>query len=59
MGIRERHPLELLIRHAEPNDLEAIRALYAEPNIVAGALQAPFPSLELWRKRLWKALFWG
>ena len=51
-GIRERHPMELLIRHAEPNDLEAIRALYAEPNVVAGTLQVPFPSLELWRKRL-------
>ena len=44
--------MELLIRHAEPNDLEAIRALYAEPNVVAGTLQVPFPSLELWRKRL-------
>ena len=44
--------MELLIRHAEPNDLEAIRALYAEPNVVSGTLQVPFPSLELWRKRL-------
>lgn len=44
--------MELLIRHAEPNDLEAIRALYAEPSVVAGTLQVPFPSLELWRKRL-------
>lgn len=44
--------MELLIRHAEPNDLETIRALYAEPNVIAGTLQVPFPSLELWRKRL-------
>jgi putative acetyltransferase len=44
--------MELLIRHVEPNDLEAIRALYAEPNVVSGTLQVPFPSLELWRKRL-------
>ena len=44
--------MELLIRHAEPNDLEAIRARHAEPNVVAGTLQVPFPSLELWRKRL-------
>jgi putative acetyltransferase len=44
--------MELLIRHGEPNDLEAISAIYAGPNVVAGTLQVPFPSLELWRKRL-------
>ena len=42
--------MELLIRHGEPNDLEAIRAIYAGPNVVAGTLQVPFPSLERWRK---------
>ena len=44
--------MELSIRHGEPNDFDAVRAIYASPNVVAGTLQVPFPSLELWRKRL-------
>lgn len=52
MGMRERHLMELLIRYAELNDLEMIRTLYAQPNVIAGTLQIPFPSLELWRERL-------
>ncbi|MBL8260015.1 MAG: GNAT family N-acetyltransferase [Candidatus Competibacteraceae bacterium] len=44
--------MELAIRHSEPSDAEAIRLIYASPNVVAGTLQVPYPSHELWRKRL-------
>lgn len=44
--------MDLLIRHVEPNDFEAVREIYAGPKAVAGTLQVPFPSAEMWRKRL-------
>jgi len=44
--------MELIIRHAEPSDFEAVRVIYAGPEAIAGTLQVPFPSLETWRKRL-------
>jgi putative acetyltransferase len=44
--------MELQIRHEEPNDLEAIVKIYGAPQVIAGTLQVPFPSLEAWRKRL-------
>lgn len=40
------------IRHAEPNDYEALRAVFAGPKAVWGVLQLPFPSAEMWRRRL-------
>jgi putative acetyltransferase len=40
------------IRHAEPSDYEALQAIYAGPKAVWGVLQLPFPSAEMWRKRL-------
>lgn len=40
------------IRRAEPEDFAAVRAIYAAPRAQAGTLQLPFPSLEMWRKRL-------
>lgn len=46
-------PVEgLLIRSAEPDDYAAARELHACPKAVAGTLQLPFPSLEMWRRRL-------
>lgn len=40
------------IRRAEPEDFAAVRAIYAAPLAQAGTLQLPFPSLDMWRKRL-------
>lgn len=42
----------LRIRSAEPDDYEAARELHGCPKAVAGTLQLPFPSLEMWRQRL-------
>ncbi|HLA06441.1 MAG TPA: GNAT family N-acetyltransferase [Anaerolineales bacterium] len=44
--------VEFTIRRAEPSDAEAMRRVYAMPNVVRGTLQLPFPSAENWRKRL-------
>lgn len=35
-----------------PADAEAVARIFAGPRVVAGTLQLPFPSLEIWRKRL-------
>ena len=43
---------DLFIRHSEKRDVEAIRAIYAEPENYAGTLQLPLPSYELWESRL-------
>ena len=40
------------IRHAEPEDYEALHRIFSGPKAVAGTLQLPFPSRERWRKRL-------
>lgn len=42
----------LRIRSAEPDDYAAARELHGCPKAVAGTLQLPFPSLEMWRQRL-------
>ena len=44
--------MSITIRRAEPTDYEAVRQIYASPNVVWGTLQMPFPSVEEWRKRL-------
>ena len=41
-----------MIRRAEVRDAEAMLAIYAGPKVIAGTLQLPYPSVELWRKRL-------
>lgn len=43
---------DLLIRHSRLSDLEGISAVYAHEQGYANTLQIPFPSDELWRKRL-------
>ena len=40
------------VRAREPRDVEAIAAIFACPGVIHGTLQLPFPSQELWRKRL-------
>jgi putative acetyltransferase len=44
------HPI--VIRRAELRDAEAVHAIFAGPKVIAGTLQLPYPSVELWRKRL-------
>lgn len=44
--------MAITIRRAEANDYEAITRVFAGPKAVWGTLQLPFPSVELWRKRL-------
>jgi L-phenylalanine/L-methionine N-acetyltransferase len=44
------HPI--VVRRAEPADAEAIHSIFAGPKAIAGTLQLPFPSVEMWRKRL-------
>jgi putative acetyltransferase len=43
---------EIQIRRAEPDDYRALHAIHAQPRAIWGTLQMPFPSAELWRKRL-------
>ncbi|MEP7328423.1 MAG: GNAT family N-acetyltransferase [Betaproteobacteria bacterium] len=40
------------VRRAHPGDAEAIMAVFSSPRAMAGTLQLPYPSAELWRKRL-------
>jgi L-phenylalanine/L-methionine N-acetyltransferase len=44
--------MNIVVRRAEPGDYVAVRMVYAGHKAVWGTLQLPFPSLELWRKRL-------
>ena len=44
--------MNTVIRHAEPGDYEDVRRIFAAPGVIRGTLQLPFPSAELWRKRL-------
>ena len=44
--------MDVTIRHAEPDDYKAVQKVFAGPEAVAGTLQPPFPSAEVWRKRL-------
>ncbi|MBI5303347.1 MAG: GNAT family N-acetyltransferase [Chloroflexi bacterium] len=44
--------MNITIRRAEPSDYEAVRRVFAGPKVIWGTVQLPFPSLELWRKRL-------
>ena len=45
-------PPAIRIRRAHPDDAEAIMAVYSSPRAMAGTLQLPFASAELWRRRL-------
>jgi putative acetyltransferase len=44
--------MNITIRRAEPSDYGALYKIYTCPKVVWGTLQLPFPSLEVWRKRL-------
>jgi putative acetyltransferase len=44
--------VKFTIRRAEPADYEAVFKIFLGPRAVSGTLQLPFPSAEVWRKRL-------
>lgn len=44
------HPV--VVRRAEPADADGIHATFLGAKAVAGTLQLPYPSVEMWRKRL-------
>ena len=43
---------EIVIRHAEPKDYDAIRQIHAQPEVYHNTLQVPHPSVEMWQERL-------
>ena len=46
-------PIEnLKIRRAEPDDYLAVYEMFNTPGVIAGTMQLPYPSRELWRQRL-------
>ena len=44
--------INFTVRRAEPDDYKSIYQVWAGPKAIWGTLQLPFPSAELWRKRL-------
>lgn len=44
--------MDIVIRRLEPSDYEAMQKIFAGPKVTWGTLQQPFPSIEIWRKRL-------
>ncbi len=40
------------IRHTEPADYQAVQAILSQPKAIWGTLQVPFPSVEVWKKRM-------
>ena len=42
----------LEIRRAEPDDSSAIYEMFRSPKVYEGTLQIPYPSREVWRKRI-------
>ena len=42
----------IAIRRAEPADFEGVASVYEGPTAQSGTMQVPFPSREVWRKRL-------
>jgi putative acetyltransferase len=44
--------MDIEIRRAEPGDYKAVQLIHAQPRAIWGTLQLPFPSEEVWKKRL-------
>jgi putative acetyltransferase len=44
--------MNVQIRHATPGDYEAVSRIFSGPKAIWGTFQVPFPSPEVWRKRL-------
>jgi putative acetyltransferase len=48
----ENEAIHFTIRRPEPADFEAVRRIFDGPKAIWGTLQLPYPSAEMWRKRL-------
>jgi putative acetyltransferase len=44
----------IVIRRAEPDDFRGLQRIHGQPRAVWGTLQLPYPSAQVWRKRLEK-----
>ena len=44
--------VDFVVRQAEPGDYEAMHRIFSGPKVIRETLQLPFPSLEMWRKRM-------
>ena len=44
--------MDIAVCHSEPEDYKALHRIFSGPRAVAGTLQRPFPSAEMWRERL-------
>ena len=44
--------MDIMIRRIEPSDYEAMQKVFMGSNVIRGTLQLPFPSIEVWRKRI-------
>jgi len=44
--------MDITVRHSEPEDYKALHRIFSGSRAVAGTLQMPFPSAEMWRERL-------
>ena len=42
----------VIVRRTEPDDYGALHRIFNGPRATAGTLQMPFPSVEMWRRRL-------
>ena len=42
----------MIVRRTEPGDFEALQRIFSGPRVIAGTLQLPLPSAEMWRQRL-------
>lgn len=43
---------EIVIRHAEPTDVEAVHRLFTQPEVYYNTLQVPHPSITMWQERM-------
>lgn len=43
---------QIRIRRAEPEDFRGLQRIHGQPRAVWGTLQLPYPSAQVWRKRL-------
>ena len=44
--------MDIVVRRAEPQDVEAVWRNFQDERAYSGTLQLPFPSREVWRKRM-------
>ena len=44
--------MDVTVRRTEPGDYEAMQRIFGGPRVVAGTMQMPLPSAEMWHRRL-------